>query len=342
MYNKKILLIGSLPKENISQLGGATILMKSLKDYFDEKKVFHDFICLNEYPFSRFRSLIFVVFKYLQKVYKSDLVFINVSTNGAFLVTPILYLIGRFFSKKIVFRVFGSNFQKHFLDRNKVIRFFAKKTFFKSDLVIVETLYNQKFFLKNEAKEILILPNVRKRPKKDFKVNEFSKSFVFISQVKINKGILDIIQASQYLNKTYTIDVFGPLYDNLTKENIDNDIVTYKGVLKPEEVINKIELYDVVLLPTYYYGEGHPGILVEAMSLGKPIISTYWNSIEEIVDNNYNGFLVSIKSPLELSESIKKFNENNYKEMSMNSYKKFDFFDEELVYKKLMIELAKV
>ena len=56
-----------------------------------------------------------------------------------------------------------------------------------------------------------------------------------------------------------------------------------------------ISEYDALVLPTYYDTEGHPGVLIEAMHAGVPVISTQVRTFPELVTNGSNGFLVPTK-----------------------------------------------
>ena len=69
-----------------------------------------------------------------------------------------------------------------------------------------------------------------------------------------------------------------------------------------------------MILPTYHVGEGYPGIIIEAFSIGMPVISTYWNSIPELISHNKNGLLVPIKDLDSLVNSISFYNQKNYKQ----------------------------
>lgn len=341
--NKRILILGSLPIENVpATFGGATILMSSLKEYLDDNYSNHDFIILNSNSSSRVLSYFSVLIQFLRKVKNNDVIFINVSSNGAIFLSPLLYLLARLYSKKFIFRLFGSNFEQIFKKKEKIIGVIARRTFFNSDVILVETEVNKKFFVSQGLDNVDILPNVRKKQTNFSLKKNYQRRFVFISHIKIKKGVLDIIKASEYLNKDYKIDLYGPIYDDLTPEDLNNDIVSYKGVLKPNEVLETMNSYDVVLLPTFYDEEGQPGILIEAMSLGKPIISTYWHSIEEVVTDGYNGILVPINSPKLIANACISLDETNYKKMQQNSLNHFTSFDEDLVYKILLEKIKEI
>jgi glycosyltransferase involved in cell wall biosynthesis len=62
--------------------------------------------------------------------------------------------------------------------------------------------------------------------------------------------------------------------------------------LEPAEVVPTLRNYDALIFPSYYQGEGHPGVLVEAMMAGLPIITTQFRSIPELVQDGVNGLLM--------------------------------------------------
>ncbi len=55
--------------------------------------------------------------------------------------------------------------------------------------------------------------------------------------------------------------------------------------------------------------EGVPNVVVEAMGLGVPVISTACGGVEELIENNTNGWLVPTRNPKALAEALIKFNQ---------------------------------
>ena len=67
---------------------------------------------------------------------------------------------------------------------------------------------------------------------------------------------------------------------------------------------------DLVVLPSYR--EGTPKTLIEAASMGKPLIATDVPGCREVVLDGINGFLCQVKSSVFLADAIKKFIEMDY------------------------------
>ena len=73
-----------------------------------------------------------------------------------------------------------------------------------------------------------------------------------------------------------------------------------------------------ICLPSYH--EGLPSCTLEAMSMGRPILTTNASGCKETVDENINGFLVSIGSSQELAERMIWFINNRDKIKSMGEH----------------------
>jgi N,N'-diacetylbacillosaminyl-diphospho-undecaprenol alpha-1,3-N-acetylgalactosaminyltransferase len=64
-----------------------------------------------------------------------------------------------------------------------------------------------------------------------------------------------------------------------------------------------LSLSSIVTLPSYYR-EGLPYVLMEAMAMGKPIVTTDNVGCREVVDEGRNGFLVNVKDPGALAQAL--------------------------------------
>lgn len=127
------------------------------------------------------------------------------------------------------------------------------------------------------------------------KENEALK-LVFFSQISEEKGVGDIIEAVNYLNKhkdiVYSLDFYGHISDNIHEKFeeflIENESVSYKGVFDSTQfnIYQKLNEYDILLFPSHWEGEGVPGILVEAKMAGLAIITSNKNYNCEIVRSN--------------------------------------------------------
>ena len=81
---------------------------------------------------------------------------------------------------------------------------------------------------------------------------------------------------------------------------------TYLGKL--EDVRKAIKKTNIIVLPSYR--EGMPRIILEAMSCGRPVITTDVPGCRETVVNGKNGFLIKHKSTESLFLAMEKFINN--------------------------------
>ncbi|MBL4710603.1 MAG: glycosyltransferase, partial [Flavobacteriales bacterium] len=118
----------------------------------------------------------------------------------------------------------------------------------------------------------------------------------------------------------------------------------FKGILNGEkEILSTMKKYDVLILPTYYEGEGYPGVIIEAYSIGLPVIATQWKSLPEIVEHKKTGFLVEPQNAKDLKRTIELFNTDNYAEMSKNASQYYhDNFQVNLVMDKVMKDIKNI
>ena len=82
--------------------------------------------------------------------------------------------------------------------------------------------------------------------------------------------------------------------------------------------------YDVMLFPTFWSGEGFPGIIIDAYISGLPVIASNWNLNKDIVVDGETGYIIPPHNAAALAHVMKQIIENKQilKEMSANCQKK--------------------
>lgn len=237
----------------------------------------------------------------------------------------LMVMIGKIFRKKTSLRKFGGEAIQTYERSNRLQKYYLHFIFSQIDTLFFQTKYLVEYFLKINNNTFWF-PNVRRRTIKPSIPRDFQKRFIFISHVIREKGIDEIIEAFKQLDDSYTINIFGPILDKkYSKKYFLKHNISYMGALESREVIKKLNEYDVALLPSYK--EGYPGIIIEAYSLGIPVIASSLQAIKEIVDPYRTGILIEPKKVNELIDAIVYFDEKKYMNMSKNAYRKFDDFD---------------
>lgn len=143
------------------------------------------------------------------------------------------------------------------------------------------------------------------KPKKRLQV-------VLTARMLKDKGILEFIDAANILesrwksNATFKligdIDIENP--SGITIEELQNHLVgeyiVWEGFCSDVKPI--LANADIVCLPSYR--EGLPKSLIEAMAIGRPIVTTDVPGCRECVEQNYNGLLVPPKDSRRLANAL--------------------------------------
>ena len=126
-------------------------------------------------------------------------------------------------------------------------------------------------------------------------------SFLMISRLIGDKGVREYVEAAGIVKKKYPDVIFrlaGWIDVNpsaVSKDELDlwieSGVIDFLGRL--DDVRPAIEKATVYVLPSYR--EGTPRTVLEAMSMGRPIITTDAPGCRETVIDGVNGLLVNIK-----------------------------------------------
>lgn len=266
-----------------------------------------------------------ILLKVFGAVFKADVIFLNTSDKGIKYLSPILYLIAKIFRLKFVVRPFGGDFKDYTTRFGKVQKWIFSKTTLKTDLLFLQTKKLMQYYQDKNVKT-LQLSTSRDNPRKVRGDRNFEKRFIYLGFVNQSKGIDHLLEAARQLGDDYIIHIYGPIRENYEldqersfQEKFEEQKGIYQGVLQKEKVLETIQKYDVLILPTFYQGEGYPGVIIEAYSLGLPVITTNWKAIPEIVENRKTGLLIEPRSTAALVDAMKSFNKYNYKDFSKNA-----------------------
>jgi glycosyltransferase involved in cell wall biosynthesis len=128
------------------------------------------------------------------------------------------------------------------------------------------------------------------------------------------KGIADYVAAARLVKKSYPDSYFallGPFDSNpsaLRPEEVrawqHEGILSYLGVV--HDVRPHLRACNLFVLPSYYR-EGIPKSILEAMAVGRAIVTCNTPGCRETVIDGANGFLVPPGNPHALAEAIKRF-----------------------------------
>lgn len=140
--------------------------------------------------------------------------------------------------------------------------------------------------------------------------------FLLIARLLGDKGVREYVAAARAIRARHPEVVFhlvGDVDDNpdsISRDEldhwIDEDHVTYLGQLS--DVRPAIRDASVYVLPSYR--EGTPRTVLEAMAMGRPIITTDAPGCRETVIDGENGYLVPVRAVDELIVAMQRFIED--------------------------------
>ncbi|MBB1436758.1 glycosyltransferase [Pseudoalteromonas sp. SG43-6] len=331
----KINLVGPFPPP----IGGATVLYQLMVDYLNEnyKQVLPQESEIHTFDTNSF-SISWLI-KLCSSHFKSDVTLLNLSKNGFRLFFPFLFFINVFARKKLVLRVFGGWLKSEYETSGFFFRVLFRYALTKIIIVVetedLNTWLNEAF---DNLQLALRLPNCRKKFEKRLKRGD---RFVFIGRVCKEKGVDELIEVAKS-NSIY-IDIYGPL-DGYTSDELNNiKYVNYLGVISPSSVTKVIASYKALVLPTFYSGEGYPGVIIEAFASGTPVVSTKWRAIPELVIDYQSGILVEPKSSISLGEALRVLQADKllWEKLSRGARSSFSNYDERVIHQKFFRDLMK-
>jgi len=275
---------------------------------------------------------------FIKALVKVDSVFIYGSHRGISRLSVMLVPLIRLFKRKCVIKITGGNFWEYYLESGALWRYTLAKTLF-SQHVLLETHYQVDRFSK-QYNGVSWFPMTRDLIELSSDMNKESEvvsnsdnnvgqplKVAFFGHIRKTKGVPELIDASKEL-QDIEIDAYGQ-FIGLDESVFADGLVNYKGVVQPDEVFSTMRQYDVLVLPTYYPGEGYPGVIIEAKKAGLAVVSTEWRSIPEIVNDGTDGILIATKNSMALASVLRRLNHNrellaSMKAESAQSFAKFD------------------
>ncbi|MEZ9184402.1 glycosyltransferase family 4 protein [Vibrio splendidus] len=324
--NKDLLIIGPM---NGEKAGGITVLFEDLVLWCNNNDLSYAFFDNNA---SNYSSRVEMYIKCIYQMTKHDSIMLNGTARDFSLFSPFLLLFKIVLGKKYFLRKFAGNYKDLYLRSNFINKRIVSQLLKKSSGNFFETKELVAYFSQFNSKTFFF-PNVR-RKKHFIETSDFSLGgrFIFLSQVRIDKGVIDSIDAINR-NEKYNLDIYGPIIDNEVLDIVDaNPRVKYLGIVDSNNVAKTLSSYDALVFPTFYEGEGYPGVIIEAFSVGLPVITTKWKAIPEMF--TCKELLVEPGDIDMIEESMNKvlIKKEYFCSRSNNSFAEFD---SELVYPKV-------
>ena len=139
-------------------------------------------------------------------------------------------------------------------------------------------------------------------------------AFFMLSRLLKSKGVQEYLQAARMVKEEYPeakLYLLGKyetsMQDAIPRETVEQYIKD--GIVERFEETSDVRPYyekcSVYVLPSYR--EGTPRTVLEAMAMGRPIITTNTNGCRETVTDGVTGYLVPVGDAQQLAERMKAF-----------------------------------
>lgn len=137
--------------------------------------------------------------------------------------------------------------------------------------------------------------------------------FLLAARLLKDKGVMESVEAIESLRKSgqrVELQLLGQIWiknpsavSQIELEKwVESGLVTYLGFT--EDVRHHIKNADVVILPSYR--EGMAKILIEAASMGKPLITTDVPGCKELIEDGVTGFLCRARDSKDLMQKMQR------------------------------------
>jgi glycosyltransferase involved in cell wall biosynthesis len=253
---------------------------------------------LNKNRVVYFIKSLFRLIKKLLNDASINIVHIHTASNGSFLRKSIVLLITKTLSRKVVLHIHGGSF-KEYLSSSTIRAQYIIAILTMADVVVCLSdewlIYFKTNIGLNNAVVLsnpIELPILSNRQKEEDKIE-----LLFLGAVVPPKGIFDLIEYlatnEYFISGRIRLHICGEgdqyqLDKVLQKHNI-SDAVVQHGWVQNDLKSSLMNMMDVFILPSYI--EALPMSILEAMSYGKPIVSTRVGGIPSLVKEDYNGWL---------------------------------------------------
>lgn len=334
-------------KSDSQKTGGVVVLFEQWLDFCSQVSGDYNFNTIDSNK-SNYKNKIIAFFKIVRSIisfsrkHKSPkIIFLHATYFDIMAFSPICFLCHRLYNTKVVMRKFGGNFDTIYLNSNILIKKYIKLILSSFDMCFWESKRLVKFgtIFNNHA---YWFPNVRiKSLTERDSTKVYDHKLVFISRVEKEKGVIELAEVVKSLGRPYSLDIYGPV-SGVDIETLVSPNVKYKGVLNPDHITEVLSQYDILCLPTYWKGEGYPGIIIEAFSAGIPVLSSEIGGIPELIQSGKNGFLIKKVDVEKIKEGIMFFNSKNYNELAMCARASFSSFDAKEINKRILNDITRL
>jgi glycosyltransferase involved in cell wall biosynthesis len=218
--------------------------------------------------------------------------------------------------KGILYKCFRKSLVQSFLAQLSFWFYRAVNSFDSVDYFFVLTNFQRKKIqsLGIDINKLILKPNF---------INHYvdllsdKKGYVYIGRLEESKGIYNLLDTWKKLDDKFVLTIIGDgdeKYDLMSKYNQSN--ILFKGRCGREETLKTIAKSKYLIQPSIWY-ETFGLTIIEAMSLGVPVIGFNIGTRPDFIHNGVNGFLSNSENLIEVVR--RSYNYKEYEFLSNNA-----------------------
>jgi glycosyltransferase involved in cell wall biosynthesis len=266
------------------------------------------------FNFEKISRSLFILPKYIYEIPRCDVILVFANDLFAITLVPLLLFLAKLFHKSFYLKPVGAGLDLFINSQKKLFQEYLLFVLRATDGILTQTKLLKDDLNKLGCTNAYYLPGCRPQSAIT-QVSQHSSSelrMIFLGHITRLKGPLILLEALKIVSKScdeqVTCDFFGPINNEIRDEFLEELKSTpnahYCGVAEAGTGSQLIAHYDALVLPSYFDTEGHPGVLIEAMHAGVPVIATQLRTFPELITNGINGFLVPPKDSQLLAGAI--------------------------------------
>jgi len=321
----RVLFFGQKPPPHVGQF---ILIERMLNARFSSIQLKHidmsfskDLEAIGKFSFKKMFTLMLVLLRVISArfTFKPQAIYFpsgGGSRSGVY--RDIVVLLGvRLLFNKICLHFHSGGIHERYIELSKFWKKLFAKAFFGVDLAIISTEANIKDCEAVFAKRVVVIP-LGIQDEFSYRSKEVSKNerqILFVGMLTEAKGVFDLLDALGALKSKdihFTAKFVGgfighdeerAFYNSLEKHDLVSDVIV-SGVLLDELKWDSFQESAIFCLPSHYETFGLA--VVEAMQFGLPVVATSQGGLSYLIQDERNGFLVSLGDTESLVASLER------------------------------------
>lgn len=264
------------------------------------------------------KHILTVALSIINVIFSCKIIIMLPASNGVYVFSKLLVILKKLLRKRIIYDVIGG-WLPDLAEENEVL----KNELVEFDYILVETNTMREKLNRIGFNNVYVVRNYKELipMKVEALPREYSAPFKLctFSRVMKEKGIEDAIKAVTSINRLnnsviYTLDIYGGI-DTKYAEQFSKMIksfpkeIKYKGEIDPYESVHTLNEYFLLLFPTRFYTEGVPGTIIDSYASGVPVLSSEWESCNDVVKAGKTGLTYEFGCVEELEKTLRAISE---------------------------------